>query len=220
MNPLVSEIQDIEALQELGRVSVQIVHDIKNQINGLKLYATFLRKRMEKSQRPEDELETIIKLMNGLERTANDLTLLVRYGRPIELKLQPHTDLVKILTSVIPEGPDLIIMEDGSYEGSFDQIALSEALKNITASARSSASSENFKINLRNLKINSTPEAIIEWNGVKSQGEENPFNSFVGSDGLRLALAAKVIKAHGGVIESNASSLVIKLPIEDKAKGI
>ena len=62
--------QDAEALQELGRASVEIVHDIKNQLNGLKLYATFLRKRFERDTRPADELETINKIIAGLERAA------------------------------------------------------------------------------------------------------------------------------------------------------
>ena len=70
MKPLLSESQDNEALQALGRASVQIVHDLKNHLNGLKLYATFLRKRMEKNQRPDDELETVNKLIAGLDRTA------------------------------------------------------------------------------------------------------------------------------------------------------
>ena len=38
---------------------MQIVHDLKNQLNGLKLYATFLRRRIEKNERPGDEQETI-----------------------------------------------------------------------------------------------------------------------------------------------------------------
>ena len=61
MKPLLSESEDYDALFALGRASVQIVHDLKNQLNGLKLYATFLRKRSEKSERPGDELETINK---------------------------------------------------------------------------------------------------------------------------------------------------------------
>src|SRR5215213_7105816 len=100
MKPLKSETQDIETLQELGRASVQIVHDLKNQLNGLKLYATFLRKRMEKSERPADEHETIAKLIAGLERAAADMTVLVRMGRPLELRRQPHTDLGKILSNL------------------------------------------------------------------------------------------------------------------------
>ncbi len=66
MKPLLSESQDTQALSELGRASVQIIHDLKNQLNGLKLYATFLRKRMEKTERPAHEQETISKLIAGL----------------------------------------------------------------------------------------------------------------------------------------------------------
>src|SRR5438270_4094843 len=65
MKPLLSETQDAEALQELGRASVQIIHDLKNQINSLKLYATFLRKRLEKADGRTDELDTVIKLIAG-----------------------------------------------------------------------------------------------------------------------------------------------------------
>src|ERR1043165_1566488 len=99
MKPLISETQDIDALQELGRVSVQIVHDLKNQLNGLKLYATFLRKRMEKSERPSDEQETIAKLIAGLERAAGDMTTLVRLSLPLELRPQ-QADLAKILSGI------------------------------------------------------------------------------------------------------------------------
>ena len=70
MKPLLTETHDAEALHELGRASVQVVHDLKNQINGLKLYATFLRKRMEKAERPADELETVAKLLAGPARAA------------------------------------------------------------------------------------------------------------------------------------------------------
>ncbi|HYP00223.1 MAG TPA: hypothetical protein VER76_08535, partial [Pyrinomonadaceae bacterium] len=78
MKPIKATTHDTDALMELGRASVQIVHDLKNQINGLKLYATFLRKRMEKTDRPPDELETINKIMAGLERAATDMNMLVR----------------------------------------------------------------------------------------------------------------------------------------------
>ena len=79
---------------------MQIVHDLKNQINGLKLYATFLRRRIEKSERPSDEQETIAKLINGLDRAADDLSAIVKYGQPVELKKQPDVEVDKILRGV------------------------------------------------------------------------------------------------------------------------
>ena len=97
MKPLKTELQDAETLRDLGSASVQIVHDLKNQLNGLKLYATFLRKRMEKSERPADEFETMAKLISGLERAAADMNVLVRYGRALELRRQPGTDLGRLL---------------------------------------------------------------------------------------------------------------------------
>ena len=136
MKPLVSETQDVRTLQELGRASVQIVHDLKNQLNGLKLYATFLRKRMEKSERPADEQETIGKLIAGLERAAADMTALVRYGRPVELRRQPRVDVVKIISNIsASEGVHFESASD-TIEGEFDATTMAEALKAITTGAR------------------------------------------------------------------------------------
>src|SRR2546429_8811568 len=97
MKPLLSESEDKETLWALGRASVQIVHDLKNQLNGLKLYATFLRKRLEKSERPTDELETVNKLIAGLDHAAADLSMIVEYGQPLTLKKQGGVDLAKII---------------------------------------------------------------------------------------------------------------------------
>ena len=83
MKTAMSRPEETERLQDLGRASMQIVHDLKNQLNGLKLYATFLRRRIEKNERPGDEQETIAKLINGLDRAADDLTTIVKYGQPI-----------------------------------------------------------------------------------------------------------------------------------------
>ena len=79
MKPLLSEANDDDALRLLGRASVQVVHDLKNQLNGLKLYATFLKKRLEKGERPADELETVTKLITGLDRMAKDVSLITQF---------------------------------------------------------------------------------------------------------------------------------------------
>jgi len=42
------------SLEDLGRATLQIVHDLKNQLNGLKLYATFLRKRWKERKVSEE----------------------------------------------------------------------------------------------------------------------------------------------------------------------
>jgi hypothetical protein len=57
---------DPKALEDLGRATLRIVHDLKNQLNGLKLYATYLRKRLDRDENATTERETVEKLVAGL----------------------------------------------------------------------------------------------------------------------------------------------------------
>src|SRR5688572_32603409 len=100
-------------LQDLARASIHFVHDVKNQLNVLKLYASLLRRRIEKSERPEDEQETIAKLMAGLDRAASDLSTIVEYVHQIELKKQPGFEVQKVLRT-----------ECTSVDGSWSQIVV------------------------------------------------------------------------------------------------
>jgi signal transduction histidine kinase len=226
MKPLISETQDVDTLLELGRASVQIVHDLKNQLNGLKLYATFLRKRMEKSERPADEQETIAKLINGLERAAADMTALVRYGRPVELRRQPRVDLIKIVSTVASSddfGPESVRVEtaEEALEGEFDTAALTEALKTITAGARALRRAEDtaaLQLLLRREVREGASTAVVEWRGVRHMDGVDPFHSFVGSDALRMSLAAKIIQAHGGEASPDTGLLRVRLPIKHSDK--
>src|SRR5215470_10713579 len=142
MEPLLAEEQDGVTLQNLGRASLQIIHDIKNQLNGLKLYATFLRKRMEKSEQPADQQETVAKLIAGLDRAASDLNVLVQYGRPLELHRKPQVDVQKLMRGILDNltstmNGDLatapIINSDcPTMIGEFDSAALADALRSIS----------------------------------------------------------------------------------------
>jgi signal transduction histidine kinase len=219
MKPLKSETQDAATLQELGRASVQIVHDLKNQLNGLKLYATFLRKRMEKSERPQDEQETVTKLIAGLERAAADMTTLVRYSRPVELRRQPQTNILKILRG-LENCEGVSIEADGDeFSGEFDAASLSEAFKIITSFALNTLSTEEtaaLRIHLRSEEDGR--RVVVEWRGVKTDGDD-PFHSFAGSEGLRMSLAAKIIEAHGGEVAHEADTLRVFLPLTSQEQS-
>jgi signal transduction histidine kinase len=214
MKPLKSETEDSATLQELGRASVQIVHDLKNQLNGLKLYATFLRKRMEKADRPSDEQETVAKLIAGLERAAADMTMLVRIGRPLELRRQPQTDLAKILTRLETDESVRVEAETNRLAGEFDVAALTEAFMTITSCALSMLPpGDSARLLVRLRPDENQRQAVVEWSGVKINNGDDPFHSFAGSEGLRMSLAAKIIAAHGGETHCDAGALRVQLPV-------
>ncbi len=223
MKPILSESQDNASLQAVGRASVQIVHDLKNQLNGLKLYATFLRKRMEKSERPADELETVNKLLGGLDRTAADLSILVEYAQPLELRLQTGVDLKKIMRGVAEslnqesKGNSLIIDSDAApLVGEFDSALLSEALKSISVGALRVLNGRNradeLHVALKAEAVETKRNGVIEWRMLDDL-DHDPFSSFAGSVELRMSLAAKVVQAHGGSAERQNGTLTVRLPI-------
>jgi signal transduction histidine kinase len=228
MKPLSLESEDNDALRALGRASVQIVHDLKNQLNGLKLYATFLRRRIEKTERPADELETINKLIAGLDRTAADLSMIVEYGHPIELKKQSGIDLEKIMREVavgLNDRPPVtgalvgsIVNDGGSAPliGEFDSVLLTAALKSISLSAMkmltNKAHEASLEIHLKGEALETRRDGVIEWQ-VFDSSDHDPFHSFAGSNEIRLSLAARVIEAHGGSTQRRNGALCVRLPL-------
>jgi signal transduction histidine kinase len=224
MKPLLSPSQDSNSLQTLGRASLQIVHDLKNQLNGLKLYATFLRKRMERGTPPPAEMERGEKLIAGLDRAAADLSTLMDYGRPVELRRQPQIDLQKIMRSVAATftepsratgaltGSLLVEGEQAPLIGEFDPAALTEALKSISVGALKLSKRAEEKGLLRVTLTEQAPKSVlIEWHDVG--GDHDPFQSFAGSVEIRMSLAAKIIEAHGGAATQHESTLRVSLPL-------
>jgi len=229
MKPLLSETQDSDSLQTLGRASLQIIHDLKNQLNGLKLYATFLHKRLEKGDRPADELETVNKLIAGLDRSASDLSTLVQYCRPVEVQKQPGVDLQKIMRGEVSTltkgtratdalfGPMVIDAQPVALSGAFDPVALAEAFKSITVGAmklrHKKKDDGTLTIRLRREVSERKTAAVIEWKLLNSL-DHDPFRSFSGSDEIRMSLAAKIVEAHGGSAERRKGILWVSLPLK------
>ena len=233
MKPLTTESRDNHSLAALGRASAQIVHDLKNQLNGLKLYATFLRKRMEKTERPEDELDTIKKLIAGLDRTAEDLSMISEYGQPLQLRLQPGVDLQTIMAGVARDlnarlsasprttgalaGPIILAPQAAPLLGEFDHAALGDALKSISSGAlkmmNNKARDGALKIDLKDEANEAQRAGLIEWE-IGDPAPTDIFHSFAGSDSIRMSLAARVIEAQGGSAECDGATLRVRLPLQ------
>ncbi|MFL6230528.1 MAG: hypothetical protein ACJ741_17290 [Pyrinomonadaceae bacterium] len=214
MMPQQQPAPDAEALQELGRASVEIVHDIKNQLNGLKLYATFLRRRFERDARPADELETVNKIIAGLERAAADTNLLVRFGRTPELSRAPGTDLARLVRDAASDA-DTITTAGENFQGDFDAQKLGEALAEITRAARERAAADRrVSISMAREETDEGAFAVVEWLGLKeAPGGKSIFGALDGVGALRTALAAKIIQAHGGTVAQRGAAVSARIPL-------
>ena len=213
MKIAMSRPEETERLQDLGRASMQIIHDLKNQLNGLKLYATFLRRRIEKGERPGDEQETIAKLISGLDRAAEDLSTIVRYGQPVELKKQTGVEVDKVLRGACTGFPE-IVLEPGPdpVQGNFDHFKLADAFKWLCAGAIKHKQNEEAGEITVTAKPAGAEEVAIEWSGLREL-DHDPFRAFSGSDEIKLALAAKIIEAHGGSTKFMDRKFAVVLPL-------
>jgi signal transduction histidine kinase len=197
---------------------MQIVHDLKNQLNGLKLYATFLRRRIEKGERPGDEQETIAKLINGLDRAADDLSTIVKFGQPVELKKQPGVEVDKVLRGVCAsfnEAGSRVVLDLDSVQGNLDLFKLTDAFTWLCAGAvKLKQNQEEAGEIFVTTKASDDAHAVIEWSGLRAL-DRDPFRSFAGSDEIKLALAGKIIEAHGGSAKFTDGKFVVELPLAE-----
>ncbi len=214
MIPATAKARDTSELEDLGRATLQIVHDLKNQLNGIKLYATFLRKRWESREEALEEREILEKLIAGLDRAAAEMSALVRYSQPVELRRQ-RTNLTTIVLEAVPSS----ICEPSNQflYGEFDPKALSEAFRSLTEHAVSRVSSRDLNqlaIRLNRSDSANPPEAIVEWRTAKFQehGQTGLVNNY---PSMHAALAAKIIEAHGGRVEFGADAIRAWLPLSD-----
>jgi signal transduction histidine kinase len=217
---------DQNKLEELGRATLQIVHDLKNQLNGLKLYATYLRKRLDREDRTPEERETIAKLIAGLDRSAKDITALVRYAQPIEMRKQSPVDLVRIVSALVADIatretgglPPMTIateIEDQPLAGNFDPSLISHALAAITDDLRTATKSKDPNVLSITLRRQNN-DALIEWKGATRPARQNPSPETIGFGTVHTKLGSRIIEAHGGRVKCENNTITVWLPlIED-----
>ena len=224
MKPATAKAMEATAAEELGRATLQIVHDLKNQLNGLKLYATFLRKRLERDDKAIEERETLGKLIAGLDGAAREMTTLVRYARPLDLRCRPQVDFAALVLGLadntnrdsggLPRRPIAVHVEDTAMFGEFDEALVAEALAAITNEVTASAGKEPAAVSLHVHREGN--EARCVWHGGKTVARYESISGSNGCGSIHTALAAKIIAAHGGRVQNDVDSITVWIPLMDQ----
>jgi len=203
-------------LIETGRMAARLIHDFKNQLGGLKLYAAYLQKRF--ADNPEG-VEIAEKIAQGLNEMAEQAAILNRLTRPLELRLEPgdpasvveqvvnglrlraSAKRVKIACDLEPDAPRI----------SFDSRQVGAALESIISRAVD-ASPEDSEIEVSVKRRDEALQIEIKDNGVTLSDQQrlNFFDPLAGDRinqaALGLAMARRIIEKHGGRISSRANT--------------
>ncbi|MGH9835866.1 MAG: sensor histidine kinase [Blastocatellia bacterium] len=205
-----------EVLIETGRMAARLIHDFKNQLGGLKLYAAYLKKRF--ADNPEG-LEIADKIVQGLNEMADQAATLSKLSRPLELRVEAG-DLKPVVERIAgnlqsrsqARGVKLECeIEPNPPQVSFDLQHLSAALESITARAIDlSPENGQVKVSLKRQGETLLIEIADEGESLDDQRLQALFDVFVGDrinkSSLGLAMARRIVEKHGGRIAAHPAS--------------
>ncbi|HKX26267.1 MAG TPA: HAMP domain-containing sensor histidine kinase [Blastocatellia bacterium] len=215
-------------LLEVGRLTARLIHDFKNQINGLKLYAAYLKKRF--ADQPEG-LETAEKINQGLNNMKEQAALVTRLTRRIELnrELMEMGEFLKQAINdyqVLAEARGVKVrdeIEEPSAAVSIDAQQLRAALGSIiTRAIESSPEGGVVSIRLQSQASGLRIE-VGDEGGILSERQRETLFDFltderINNTSLNMALARRIIEQHGGQVSARAASgagtvVQLKLPL-------
>ncbi len=203
-------------LIETGRMAARLIHDFKNQLGGLKLYAAYLQKRFAGDA---EGVEIAEKIARGLNEMAEQAAILNRLCRPLELRPEP-CDPAPVVEQAVSriggrgEAKRVKIkcdIEAGAPRLSFDPQRIGEALEAIIARAVD-ASPEDGEVRVSLRRMGDALRIEIKDNGASLDDERRRsfFDPTAGDrlnrTALGLALARRIIERHGGQVLARAGA--------------
>jgi two-component system, sporulation sensor kinase E len=193
-------------LELLGRMAANLAHEIRNPLGGIQLYASMLKRDLEKDADKVRVLDRILGAITGLDALVEDM---LAFGRDVEPRrqLQPFAPLVEQALGLL-RGPleekrvRVDVRADGAsaeMDGEMIQRVflniVSNAVQAVGVGGRLTVSAEGRTISFADDGPGIAPEIL-----------EKMFTPFLTSKtkgtGLGLAIAHKIVEAHGGTLEA------------------
>jgi signal transduction histidine kinase len=208
--------QTWRSLAEIGSLAAMFIHEIRNQLGGLKLYATFLRKQLAGQSPDHNGVEIADKIIQSINVMTDYSGLLGRLGRPVKLNLE-KVDARSLIESVLRDtsaqagerGVTVNVTVTVNSDLTIDRSQLSRALGAIVSRAIAS-SVEGGAVEIASFQEGEWLVLSIEDSGAGSSQtrRDRPetlalllSNGRLTEATLELAMAERVITAHGGNIE-------------------
>ena len=212
LNPVSASAREQEALLEVGRATNRLIHDFKNQMSGLKLYAAYLKKRFAGREDLAEGLEIADKIVQSLNEMTENSALIGKLTRPVEVRLLKE-DLPTLVQQVIQSlssqtaarRVEIVSSGDAVYLP-LDSQQMQSALKSLLTQAVDASPEGGTVTTAWRLDGNQALLSISDDGETPSEQQRQRFFDFLTNERLNktslgLALARRIIEAHGGTVE-------------------
>jgi two-component system, NtrC family, sensor kinase len=226
---LIKERQSNETLIAVGRFSAALAHDLRNPVEGMRLLAGELKKRIGATD-PEREIADAI--AQSVENLSSFINQSLDFTRLTEPKFA-QIDL-QILTEEVLQTfrfGDVKLKREYSHDlplVEVDAVQIKRVINNLIANAldacRQQSSSVDRRINIKIVNLNDKIKIELGDTGIGITPEirDKIFEPFYttkpGGHGLGLASARQIIHNHGGTISMHSelnkgTRFIIELPV-------
>lgn len=204
------------SLLDAGSLTFRLIHDFKNQMGGLKLYAAYLKKKFAGHPDWTEGLEITDKIIQSLNEMAENASLVGKLSSPIELKLGTE-DFAALVKQVIEEFQSQVDRPEVRFNvnigadvssARFDLQQMRIALKTLIARA-AELSPLGGKVTAALLQTeNEVRLSILSEGASLDEPQRQAFFDFLTNErlnktSLNLAQARRIIEAHGGSVSAS-----------------
>jgi signal transduction histidine kinase len=224
---LEAELRREDRLRSMGRVVAGIAHEIRNPLNGIRLTARVLARRLQGYDAAKEHIDVIIGEIDRLDSLLNSL-LLFRHEEIGARHRQPVLPIVQRSLAVIQphaqeRGVSVRLEQSAQVDASVEADKLQQAIMNVLLNAVD-ASGAGGVVNVRMQMADDRLDIAVEDSGpgLSAASQDQVFEAFYttkpGGTGLGLAVTKAVLERMGATIEaanySGGARFTIQLPRE------
>lgn len=212
------QLHSAEKLASIGQLAAGIAHEINNPLGTIMLYASLVKKQIEKLETVNGSSDDLAVIINEANRCKNIVANLLNFARQGKLSLQ-RFDIFELLSKIVKRVKPLPIFSGVKIEMNLDAIdpvveadpdQTEQVFLNLIMNAAEAM--EQSEVKKLSINIDDRPEERIEVHitdtgcGIPRENYKNIFTPFfttkkIGKGtGLGMAIAYGIIKMHKGEI--------------------
>jgi signal transduction histidine kinase len=224
---LEAELRREDRLRSMGRVVAGIAHEIRNPLNGIRLTARVLARRLQDNPAAKDQIDMMVGEIDRLEALLKSL-LLFRHDEAGAIQRQPVLPIIERSLAVVQphaqeRGVTVRLDQSAAADASVDSDQLQQAIMNLLLNAVD-ASEPGGVVSVWMQTEEKHIDIAVEDNGpgLSAESQDQVFEAFyttkAGGTGLGLAVTKTVLEKMGATIRAsnhaNGARFTIQLPRE------